>query len=489
MSKKQHTFGGRPDWTILLGLSFAGMTVAMMQTLVVPILGLMQHKLGVSAGGISWVVTANLLAAAVMTPLLGRYGDQHGKRKVLLACLILMLGGSLLAATTSSLALLIAGRVLQGAAAGIFPLAISVLRDEIATDKLPSSMAIVSATLSVGGGIGLVATGLLTTGGDDYHNVFWLAFILSAAALVGVFVLVPDPHKTSPGRTDVAGALTLGLTLVLLLMPLSQGSAWGWSSPATIGCLVGSVLMAALWVRVERQVDDPLVDMDMFLHRPVLITNIAGLLLGFAMFGQFLGTSGLVQIPPSLAGYGFGASVLKASVAYLLPGALFGVIAAPVGGRLVRRFGGRVVLAIGTVIGTISFVCFALLHDHPWQVIGAGILASIAVSFAFAAMPALLVAAVPISQTGIANGINSIARAAGSSIAGAAIATILLARHVPNLPPGVPNIPAESGFTAAFAIAAVCCATACAVVLIGLPKHRPVVVVADSSRALADLPS
>lgn len=319
----------------MVGLSFAGMIVAMMQTLVVPIIGLIQHKLGTSASGVSWVITANLLAAAVMTPLLGRYGDQHGKRKVLLACLIMMFGGSLLAATTSSLALLIVGRVLQGAAAGIFPLAISVVRDEIRADKLPTNMAIISATLSVGGGVGLVATGLLTTGGDDYHNVFWLASALSALALVGVFFLVPDPRTTSPGRTDVLGALTLGAALVLLLMPLSQGNSWGWGSPAVIGCLVVAVVMVVVWARVERRVHDPLVDMTMFLHRPVLITNIAGLLLGFAMFGQFLGMADLVQIPPALAGYGFGASVLKASVLYLLPGALLGVIAAP--GRSAHR--------------------------------------------------------------------------------------------------------------------------------------------------------
>jgi len=229
VSTKTHEFGGRPTWTIMVGLSFAGMIVAMMQTLVVPIIGLIQHKLGTSASGVSWVITANLLAAAVMTPLLGRYGDQHGKRKVLLACLIMMFGGSLLAATTSSLALLIVGRVLQGAAAGIFPLAISVVRDEIRAEKLPTNMAIISATLSGGGGVGLVATGLLITGGDDYHNVFWLASALSALALVGVFFLVPDPRTTSPGRTDVLGALTLGAALVLLLMPLSQGNSWGWA--------------------------------------------------------------------------------------------------------------------------------------------------------------------------------------------------------------------------------------------------------------------
>lgn len=456
----------------MVGLSFAGMTVAMMQTLVVPIIGLIQHKLGTSASGVSWVITANLLAAAVMTPLLGRYGDQHGKRKVLLACLIMMLGGSLLAATTSSLALLIVGRVLQGAAAGIFPLAISVVRDEIRADKLPTNMAIISATLSVGGGVGLVATGLLTTGGDDYHNVFWLASALSALALVGVFFLVPDPRTTSPGRTDVLGALTLGAALVLLLMPLSQGNSWGWGSPAVIGCLVVAVVMVVVWARVERRVHDPLVDMTMFLHRPVLITNIAGLLLGFAMFGQFLGMADLVQIPPALAGYGFGASVLKASVLYLLPGALLGVIAAPLGGQLIGRIGARMVLAIGTVIGAVSFCSFAVFHQQPWQVIVAGMGSSIAIAFAYAAMPALIVAAVPVSQTGIANGINAISRSVGSSIAGAAIATILAARQISNTPASVPAIPAESGFVAAFVISAACCAIASAVVLLGLPKHR-----------------
>ncbi|PWI42866.1 MFS transporter [Streptomyces sp. ICBB 8177] len=465
----------RSETAVVFALSLAAMVVSMMQTLVIPILGLIQTDLHTTTANTSWVTTATLLSAAVFTPLLGRFGDQHGKKRTLVAVLVVMVAGSVLAAVTHSLLWLIVGRVLQGAATAIFPLALSVLREEIRPAKLPGAMAMVSGTLAFGSGLALVSTGLLTSGSHpDYRSAFWLATGLAALALLAVVFLVPATRQTTGGRTDVLGALTLAAALVLLLLPITQGHDWGWSSARTLACFTGAVVMAVVWVMVEKRVREPLVDMGMFVHRPVLFSNLAGLLVGFGSFALFIGVSYLVQMPSAIAGYGFDASVLRASVEYLLPGTIVSLLAAPVGGQLVRHHGPRLVLVLASVAGTAGFGWIALDHQHSASVIVGAMLVGAAISFGYAAMPAVIVASVPHHQTGIANGINSISRSTGSAIGSATITTVLASKSIAHLPPGAPALPAESQFTLTFVIAGVALLLVSAVAGLGLRRiHGP----------------
>ncbi|MGG8406959.1 MFS transporter [Streptomyces sp. 12297] len=448
--------GHRNETVIVFALSLAAMVVSMMQTLPVPILGLIRNDLGTTTANVSWVTTATLLSAAVFTPLLGRFGDQHGKKPTLVAVLGVMVVGSVVAALATSLPLLILGRVLQGAATAIFPLALSVLREEVRPQKLPGAMALVSGTLAFGSGLALVATGLLTSGsGADYRNAFWMATGFAAVALIAVVALVPATRHKTGGRTDFLGALTLGIALLLLLLPISQGHEWGWASGRTLGSFAGAAVMTAVWVLVERKVSEPLVDMRMFVHRPVLMANLAGVLVGFGMFANFLGVSYLVQMPEAITGYGFDASILRASVQFLLPGAIVSLLASPIGGQIVRHRGPRTALGLAAALGAVGFGWLALDHGHTFSVIGAGLIVGAAVSFGYAAMPAVIMASVPHHQSGIANGINSISRSTGSAIGSAIVTTILASQTIEHLPPGVPALPAESGFTLTFAIGAV----------------------------------
>ncbi|MEU3314961.1 MFS transporter [Streptomyces sp. NPDC006662] len=466
------------ETVIVFALSLAAMVVSMMQTLPVPILGLIRNDLGTSTANVSWVTTATLLSAAVFTPLLGRFGDQHGKKPTLVAVLGVMVVGSVVAALASSLPLLILGRVLQGSATAIFPLALSVLREEVRPQKLPGAMALVSGTLAFGSGLALVATGLLTSGeGADYRNAFWMATGFATLALLAVAFLVPATRHKTGGRTDFLGALTLGIALLLLLLPISQGHEWGWASARTLGSFAGAAVMTAVWVLVERKVAEPLVDMKMFVHRPVLMANLAGILVGFGMFANFLGVSYLVQMPQKLTGYGFDASILRASVQFLLPGAIVSLLASPVGGQLVRHRGPRLALAVAAALGAVGFGWLALDHGHTASVIGAGVVVGAAVSFGYAAMPAVIMSSVPHHQSGIANGINSISRSTGSAIGSAIVTTILASQTIEHLPAGVPPLPAESGFTLTFWIGATAFALVALISWLGLRSgHGPRVV-------------
>lgn len=446
--------------------SYAVLLVAALQTLVVPVVSNIQAALGASATAASWVVTANLLAAAVLTPMLGRLGDLYGRRPVMIGVLAVVLIGSILAATTSDLPLLLLARVMQAASFGLFPLSIGVLREELPPQRLTGAMAVVSGMLAVGAGIGLTVTGLLMRHGGNYHQLFWLASGLSVIGLAGV-ALLPRRAAAATGRLDWIGAGVLGLGLVLLIMPLEEGNSWGWASGRVLGSLAASVVVLVAFVLIERRIGQPLVSTRMLTHRPIVVANAAGLFLGFSMFAVFLAVSALVQSPPAITGYGFGSTVLAASLVYLLPGSLGGVVTAPLGGRLVGRYGAKTTLVIAALLALAGFALLAVLHGATWEVIAGAFIVNTAIMFGYASLPALLIQHVPPAETGIANSVNSIARSVGMSLGTAFVVTMLTRNPIVGVPVPLPH---ESQFVAIFAVGAALAAVAAAVVGWALPR-------------------
>src|SRR3954454_14862221 len=283
---------------LVLALALGVTTLSLLQSLVVPVLGSIQQQLDISAGAAGWVLTANLLAAAVLTPVLGRLGDLRGGRRVILGVPGAVAAGTLLAAVASSFPLLLVGRVLQGASYGLFPLSISVLRRELPKARLTVAMSVVSSTLAVGGVVGLVATGLLTGEHGDYHRSFWLGLAVTLVALGLAAWALPARAPTASGRVDWWGALTLGAELVLFLLAVSQAATWGWTSPAVLGCLAGAVVLLAGWVVLQRRLAEPLV-------RPALrptggwwCPTSPGCSPASASSWPFLGVLQFVQTPP-----------------------------------------------------------------------------------------------------------------------------------------------------------------------------------------------
>lgn len=427
-------------------MSVVALTVAILQTGVVPVLGVMARQLNVSTLDVSWAVTANLLAAASSTPLLGRLADLHIKKRVLLAVLTLVLAGSLLGALTSSLPLLIVARVLQGASFALYPIGVSILREELPADRLMGAMAVLSGVLGFGGGLGLVITGLLMRGDASYHRVFWFTVAFLAVVIVAVVVVVPTRQRSAAGTVDWAGAAGLAAGLSLVLLAITQGNVWGWTAPRTLVAGFGGAVVLGLWWWWERRCSQPLVSTVMLARRPILLTNLATVAVGMGLYFAFLGLTGLVQAPTA-SGYGFGATVLEASVVYLLPGALAGFLTALVSGRYIQRYGARPVLAVGTVLGAVGFSLLAVAHAEAWQVIAASLLVNAYISLAYGALPALVIQEVDVGETGVATSINAIARTVGAAAA-AAVVAVLLSRNLNGYPP-------ESSYTATFALGAV----------------------------------
>jgi predicted MFS family arabinose efflux permease len=452
---------------LVLALGLGVTTLSLLQSLVVPVLGAIEHQLGVSPGAAGWVLTANLLAAAVFTPVLGRLGDLRGERPVILGILAAVAVGTLLAIVTSSLPLLLLGRILQGASYGLFPLSISVLRRELPEERLGVAMSVVSSTLAVGGVAGLVATGLLVGEGGDYRRPFWIGLGVTLLSLVLTARVLPHRAPSGSGRVDWWGALVLGAGLVLLLLPVSQGTAWGWRSPAVLGCLVGSVLVLAAWVVLERRTAQPLVRPGMLADRRTIVPNVAGLMTGIALFASFLAVLQYVQAPPQVTGYGFGASLLEASVIYLLPGGVAGIVVAPFAGRVVTRLGALPTLLAGAALGVGGFLLLAFLRGEPWLVVVAGLLTQLSVTVAYAALPALVVQAVPEDETGVANAVNSIARSVGQALGSTVSVTLIAA----GLDPAT-GFPQGSAYTQVALIGAVASLAVMVVAVVGLIADR-----------------
>nr|WP_221218376.1 MULTISPECIES: MFS transporter [unclassified Mycolicibacterium] len=445
-------------------LCVVALTVAVLQTGVVPVLGVISQQLHASPVEVSWAVTANLLAAAATTPLIGRLADLYSKKRVLLAVLAVVLAGSLLAALTSSLPLLILARVLQGASYALYPIGVSIMREELPADRLMRAMAVLSGSLGFGGGMGLVVTGLLMRGDAGYHRVFWLTTGFTVLVIIAVVVVLPTRPRSTDGTVDWAGAAGLALGLSAALLAITQGNGWGWGSTRTIGCVATGAAVLGIWWWWERRCREPLVSTAMLSRRPILLTNLATVLVGTGLYFAFLGLTDFVEASPD-SGYGFGATVLGASVMFLLPGALAGFLTAVISGRYIDRYGARAVLLVGAATGIVGFVLLAVWHDQPWQVIAAGVLANAYISLAYGALPALVVREVDTDETGVATSMNAIARTIGSAIA-AAIVAVLLGRSQHGHTP-------ESSFTIIFALGAITAGAAMVLIAVTRSPLRP----------------
>lgn len=458
---------GRHPRLILAALASCGVLVAVMQTIVVPLLPQLPALTGSSVANVSWLVTVTLLTGAVFTPLLGRAGDMYGKRRVLLIALVGMVIGSLLCATSSDLVVLILGRALQGAAVAVVPLGISILRDEVPPERVIASIATMSATLGVGAAFGIpIATAVMEYA--DWHTMFWACAGLGLAILIAVVLVVPESRLRSRGRFDALGAIGLSAFLGCLLLAVSKGGAWGWTSPTVLGLFAAAAVIAPLWVWHQLRVSSPLVDVAISIRPAVLFTNIAALLIGFAFYANSLSTAQLVQEPAS-TGYGLGASIFVSGLC-LLPGGVAMVLLSPISARISASRGPRFTLMLAACILALGYaVRMFTSHDIAGIVIGATVVAS-GTAVAYSALPALIMQAVPVTETAAANGLNTLMRTVGQAVCSAIVATVLASLVVTHAGHTAPTLGA---YYVVFAIAGAAALAALAVTLL-IPARRVV---------------
>ncbi|OIJ64585.1 MFS transporter [Streptomyces mangrovisoli] len=435
----------RPNAVVAV-LALSGIVVSLMQTLIIPIIPELPTYLNAPSSDTAWAVTATLLAGAVVTPVAGRLGDMFGKRRMLLFSIVLLVVGSTVCALSDSITPLIIGRALQGLSASTIPLGISIMRDELPVERLPGATALMSASLGVGGAMGLPAAAFIADH-FEWHGLFWTAAALGLVALVAVFVLVPESAVRSGGRFDVVGAIGLAAGLVSLLLAVSKGADWGWGSGTTLGLFAAAVIVLVAWGVFELRTSDSLVDLRTTARRQVLFTNLASIALGFSMFAMSLVMPQLLELPTQ-TGYGLGRSMLSAGL-IMAPQGLVMMAFAPLSAAVTKSRGPKVTLMIGALIVAVGYGLNIVLMSEVWQLMLCACIIGAGVGFAYGAMPALIMGAVDPSETAAANSLNTLMRSIGTSVA-SAVAGVILAQMTMNL--GGQSLPSENGFKTVMAV-------------------------------------
>lgn len=428
-------------------LAFAGITVAVMQTLLVPVIKDLPVLLSTSVADATWVLTATLLAGAVATPVMGRLGDLHGKRRMLVVSLSLMVVGSLAAGFTSDLTVMIAARALQGFGMGAIPLGIGLIRDVLPPDRLGGAMGLMSSSIGVGGGLALPAAAL-TAQHLDWHTLFFGSAALGTLGIVLTLLVVPESGVRATGGFDIPGALGLTAGLVLFLLPITKGDAWGWTSPLTLGMFGGALVTLLAWGYMELRRAAPLVDLRTSARREVLLTNLTSIMLGVSFYVISLTLPQLLQLPAS-TGHGLGQSMVVAGLC-VAPLGLTMMFTAPVYARLSARYGAKFTLVLGMLVIGAAYAAGLGMMSAAWQTVVISVVMGAGIGLAYASLPTLITHAVDPSQTGAANGLNTLMRSIGTSVSSAVIGMVIARTAIPM---DGTEIPSMTGFRLSFLIA------------------------------------
>ncbi|AWG97430.1 MFS transporter [Rhodococcus ruber Chol-4] len=455
----------RPSRFVFPILAVGAIFQAIMQTVMVPLLPSMPALTGAGTTAVSWLVTATLLVGAVMTPIFGRLADMVGKKRMLLVALVLMTVGSLLCAISSNIAVLITARGLQGAGAAVIPIGMSILREELPRDRVGRAVALLSSTLGLGTALGIPFAAAIVQFAD-WHVLFWVTTAIGAAVATAAAVFIRESRTRTGGRFDGVGAVGLSAALVSLLVPLTQGSTWGWTSPAVLSMFAAAVVLFGLWGFQQLRNRNPLVDLRASARRTVLMPHLAALLVGFAFYGNTLITTQLLQADPD-HGAGYGLPILLAALCQL-PASFAMMSFALVAARLSDRWGTKVPMLAGALFLLGGYSLHAVPDKPLWSVVVALGVAAIGTTLVYCTLPVLIMGAVPLEQTAAANGVNVLLRTTGSTVCSAVVATVLAAHLVNG---GI----AAAGFSIAY-LACAACAVVVFVAALALPaaNRRPV---------------
>ncbi|KAA1423051.1 MFS transporter [Mumia zhuanghuii] len=436
---------------------------ALLQAMVIPVLPAIQHALHADARSVSWVVSAYLLAAAVATPIVGRLGDVYGKKRTLVTVLAVLSVASLVAAYAPSLEVMVAARVLQGVGGGVMPLSLGIVRDEFSAERTSAAVGTLAALGGIGASVGLVLAGPLV---DllGYRALFLAPMTLTAITAVVAAIVVPRSPSGSGGLSWLPAPF-LSLSVAAFLLATTQGTAWGWLDPRTLGLYGAAVVVGALWVRLERRAEHPVIDLDMLRLPAVRSANVVSFLLGLAMFGVYSYVPQLLQTPRT-TGYGLGATVSESGLV-LAPMAACVFLGGIASARLTRRYGPRRVVIGASIVMALSLLTLVAARSHAWEIALTLTAYGFTLGVNLAALSTLVVVSVDPGQTAVASAVNFNVRNIGGAVGAAAMATVVTAGLRAD------GLPQESGYVVGFVVLAATMLVA-SVLAMALPRTRAV---------------
>ncbi len=469
-------------WRILAIMSVLVMVVMYIEGMLTPSLPSIASDFHVDISQVSLVLSVYLVTGVALSPIAGKLGDVYGKKRVLTAVLVIYTAAVSVTGFSPTFGFMVASRAVQGVGLTIFPLAMSLVREEFPRELVPRAQGILSGLFGAGFAVSL-PLGALVSNDFGWRFTYHSAVPVVLAITVAAFLLLREsPYRRPNAFVDYAGAGLLAGSLALIVLGLSQGPVWGWESAAVLALMIGGALLLLPTVLVEvyhhRRKREVILDVRLLSRRNVLVTNLIVVVSGFGMFLAFQALTFRLEYP---APVGFGQSIFQTGlsfVAFALPMLVF----APLASLVVTRVGTRPMTALGCVVSAVGFYLATLATADvsllvSMFVIGAGI------AVTNASVINLLVLTVEPRDMGLATSLNAVFRNVGSSI-GAPIAGSLLATYTVVV--YGQTFPSLTAFNDAYLIAAAASLAGAVIVLFAheiLGKHAVRADLASDERA------
>ena len=439
-------------WKALAVLGVAYLMVVLDVSIVNVALPSIQEDLGFTTEDLQWVVSGYALTFGGFLLLGGRSGDLLGRRMIFMVGLGLFALTSLIAGLSVSSGMLIGARIAQGAAGAILaPSVFSIVLVTFAEGaERNKALGILGAIAGSGAAIGVLMGGVLT----EYAGWQWCFFVNVPIAIVALF-LVPRVVRESRAEGmlrhfDAWGAVTVTASLMLLVFGLTQANRVGWASAQTIGVLLASAILMAIFIVLELRSRSPLVPLSIFRRRTLTGANLIGFALGMVIFGMFFLLSLYMQ---QVLGY----SPLRTGFGYLAV-ALTVIVAAAISQSLVTRLGVKPVLMTGMGLLTIGLVYFTFVSvggSYVDDLLPGFVILGVGMGFSFVPISIAALAGVQGPEAGLASGLINTSQQIGGAL-GLAILITVATTHTSNLLDSGESNPQAlvSGFSLAFWVAA-----------------------------------
>lgn len=373
-----------------------------------------------------WLVTAFMLSAAAGAALFGRLGDLLGRRNILLWVLALSTLGSAISSVTKELEWLILGRTLQGFAGAIVPLCFGMIRERVCIDRVPLGIGLISSSVTIASGSGLVIGGLIIDYAD-WTMIFKISVGLGACAFLTVLVFVAkDRLRAGVGvLEDLLGGLLFIPAVVSLLLGITHSSRYGLADTTSLAWLGGAAAFLAAWVWRELSVKNPLLDVRLLAKPEIAWPNILMVFIALGVYqaGHLMALFGQ---QPLATGIGLGLSATMAGF-LLLPANILTGLTTPFVASAVKRFGPRNISRMGCTMMCSAFLILAFYNSDPGLVIALMILQGIGLGMTLVTMPIIIVHATPPDRTSESSGMMAVIRSTAMAVGAQTVATLLAA--------------------------------------------------------------
>ncbi|WP_037622141.1 MFS transporter [Streptomyces aureus] len=406
-------------------LVFIALVVAAVASLGTPLITSVATSFHVSLAGAQWTLTVALLSGAVATPVLGRLGAGPHRRAAILATLSVVVAGSALTVLPLPFPWLLAGRAAQGVGLGLTALMMGVARDHLPEERGAAVIALISVVSIIGAGVGYPLAALLAELGG-VRAAYGLGLVVTAAALLTAWRSIPEAPEGRSAHVDVTGAVVLAAALLLVLFLAGERDLWSRHLAVATGLAVAAVALLCAWAVVELRSTTPLVDVRAVRHPAVAGANLAMFVGGIGMYLLLTLVTRYAQTPHGAGyGYGFGLTTFVAGLV-LVPFSVLGFVAGKLTPRIRTRIADPLLLAGSAVVVGGGFALFAAARSNLAELFAAMGVLGFGVGGFSAAMPGVILAVTPKSETSSAMSFNYVVRSVGYSL-GSAVGGLILA--------------------------------------------------------------